>query len=399
MDKINSFLNSIEPDFLTDLAALVNLDCGTENKAGVDQVGAWIRERCTTWGWEVQHFPLNAYGDCWLARLRGRGTGRVMLIGHLDTVYPDGTAAIRPMQFVGPKVMGPGVCDMKGGLLVGMYALRALQTAGFDDFTELVFFFNSEEELGSPVSRTLYTPVAQPMDAVLVLESARMNGDIVSARKGAGVYTVRVKGKAAHAGVEPEKGANAILEMAHQAIAFQKLNGVAPGVTVNVGVISGGTAHNVVPEAAELEVDVRAVDLAGVAAIRHVVANLNGPTTVPGTQVQIQGGFSYFPMAKTRAISFLVELAQQAAQELGFAVKDAATGGASDANQMAALGVPVLDGLGPVGGLDHGPDEYIEQASIVPRTALLVGLIRRILAQREALAKLREAQRPAYSIS
>jgi glutamate carboxypeptidase len=278
---------------------------------------------------------------------------------------------------------------MKGGLLVGMYALRALQSSGFDNFAELSFFFNSEEELGSPISRELYTPLAQKMDAVLVLEAARMNGDIVSARKGAGVYTVRVKGKAAHAGVEPEKGANAILEIAHQAIAFQKLNGIAPGVTVNVGVVSGGTAHNVVPDAAELEVDVRAVDIAGVAAIRHAVAHLNHQTTVLGTQVQIQGGFSYFPMAKTRATAFLVDLAQGTARELGFEVRDAATGGASDANQIAALGVPVLDGLGPVGGLDHGPDEYIEQASIVPRTALLVGLIQRILAQREELAGLR----------
>lgn len=390
MKTINSFLNSSLTDYLADLAALVNLDCGTENKAGVDQVGTWIRDRCTAWGWEVQHFPLSDYGDCWLARLPGRGSGRIMLIGHLDTVYPDGTAASRPMRFEGPKIMGPGVCDMKGGLLVGMYAMRALQTAGFDDFAELVFFFNSEEELGSPVSRTLYTPVVQQMDAALVLEAARMNGDIVSARKGAGVYAVRVRGKAAHAGVEPEKGANAVLEMAHQVIAFQKLNGIAPGVTVNTGVISGGTQHNVVPEYAKLEVDVRAVDLAGVAAIRHAIAGLHGQTTVPGTQVQIQGGFSYFPMAKTQATAFLVKLAQEAARELGFEVKDAATGGASDANMISALGVPVLDGLGPVGGLDHGPDEYIEQASIVPRTALLVGLLQRILARRDDLTRLRQ---------
>jgi glutamate carboxypeptidase len=389
MDKIISFLNSTQPDFLTDLAALVNLDCGTENKAGVDRVGAWIRQRCTAWGWEVQHFPLDDYGDCWLARLRGRGVGRIMLIGHLDTVYPDGTAALRPMRLEGQNIMGPGVCDMKGGLLVGMYAMRSLQVAGFDDFAELAFFFNSEEELGSPVSRTLYTPVVQKMDAALVLEAARLNGDIVSARKGAGVYTVRVRGKAAHAGVEPQKGANAILELAHQVIAFQNLNGLTPGVTINTGVVTGGTQHNVVPAEAELEVDVRATDLAGVAAIRHAVANLNGHTTVPGTQVQIQGGFSYFPMAKTQATGFLVKLAQESARELGFEIKDAATGGASDANQISALGVPVLDGLGPVGGLDHGPDEYIEQASIVPRTALLVGLIQRILARREALVGLR----------
>lgn len=389
--EIVNFLNSTQADFLADLAALVNLDCGTENKAGVDRAGAWIRERCLVWGWEVEHFPLTDYGDCWLARLRGRGTGRIMLIGHLDTVYPDGTAASRPMRFDGPKILGPGTCDMKGGLLVGMYAMRALQVNGFDDFAELLFFFNSEEEMGSPVSRSLFSPVAQQMDAVLVLESARMNGDIVSARKGAGVYYVTVTGKAAHAGVEPEKGANAILEMAHQVIAFQKLNGAAPGVTANVGVISGGVKHNVVPDEAMLEVDVRAIDLAGVAAVRHAVAQLNNATTVPGTQVQIQGGFTYFPMAKNRAIAFLVQLAQESAQELGFAVKDAATGGASDANQMAALEVPVLDGLGPVGGLDHGPDEYIEQESIVPRTALLAGLIQRILARREELGRLRQS--------
>ncbi|MBI1877384.1 MAG: M20/M25/M40 family metallo-hydrolase, partial [Chloroflexi bacterium] len=145
MNTLISFLESIQSDFLTDLAALVNLDCGTENKVGVDQVGAWIRDRCAVWGWEVQHFPLTGYGDCWLAHLRGRGAGRIMLIGHLDTVYPDGTAAIRPMRFEGQNIMGPGVCDMKGGLLVGMYAMRALQTSGFDDFAELVFFFNSEE--------------------------------------------------------------------------------------------------------------------------------------------------------------------------------------------------------------------------------------------------------------
>jgi glutamate carboxypeptidase len=390
LDKIISFLNSTQSDYLADLTALVNLDCGTHNKAGVDKVGAWVHDRCLAWGWEVQRFPLSDYGDCWLARLRGQRAGRLLLIGHLDTVYPDGTAAVRPMRFEGPKILGPGVCDMKSGLLTGMYAMRALQVSGFDDFAELAFFFNSEEELGSPISRTLYTPVAQQMDAALVLEAARMNGDIVSARKGAGVYTVRVRGKAAHAGVEPEKGANAILEMAHQVIAFQKLNGIAPGVTVNVGLISGGTAHNVVPEEAELEVDVRAVDLAGVAAIRHAIASLNGQITISGTQVQIQGGFTYFPMAKTSATAFLVALAQKVAGDLSFAVRDAATGGASDANQIAALGVPVLDGLGPIGGLDHGPDEYIEQASIVPRTALLTGLIQRILARREELASLRD---------
>jgi glutamate carboxypeptidase len=312
-----------------------------------------------------------------------------MLIGHLDTVYPDGTAAARPMRFEGGHILGPGVCDMKGGLLVGMYAMRALQIIGFDNFAELLFFFNSEEEMGSPVSRSLYSSIAQQMDANLVLEAARMNGDIVSARKGAAVYTVRTRGKSAHAGVEPEKGANAALELAQQVIALHRLNGLAPGVTVNVGRLGGGTAHNVIPAEAWAEIDVRAIDPAGVEAITTAIAALTGQTSVPGTQAEISGGFSYLPMAKTPAIDFLVKLALAAAGELGIATKDTATGGASDANQLAALGLPVLDGLGPVGGLDHGPNEYIERDSIVPRTAMLALLIQRILAHRQELTALR----------
>lgn len=385
VNPIITFLESARPNFLSDLAALVNVDCGTHNKAGVDAVGEWIGARCADWGWEVQRLPQVEYGDCWLARLRGDGVGRLLLMGHLDTIYPDGTAAARPMRLAGAKIVGPGTCDMKGGLLVGMYALRALQTTDFRGFSELAFFFNSEEEVSSPVSQSLYSPIAREMDAVLVLESARANGDIVSARKGSGEYTIRVIGKAAHAGVEPEKGANAILELAHQIIALHRLNGLAPGVTVNAGVIGGGTKSNVVAAEAWVRVDARAADPAGAEALAQAIADLAGHTTIPRTQVEVAGGFHYPPMAKTPAVALLVEFARNAARDLGFEVNDAATGGASDANVIAALGVPVLDGLGPVGGLDHSPDEYIEADSIVPRTALVAGLIQRILSQREGL--------------
>lgn len=390
MNNIITYLTSTQADFLDDLVTLVNCDCGTFNKAGVDQVGEWVQARCETWGWKVQRFPLTEYGDCWLARLRGRGKGRLLLMGHLDTVYPNGTATLRPMRFEGSKIVGPGVCDMKGGLLVGLYALRALQISGFDNFAELTFFFNSEEEMGSPLSRSFYNPVAQSMDAVLVLESARQNGDIVCARKGSGLYQVSVKGKAAHAGVEIEKGANAILELAHQIIAFHKLHGLVPGVTVSAGLIQGGIQYNVVPDEAWVELDVRAENQEGVEALRDAVAGLAGHTTVPGTQVDIKGDIHYPPMSITPAVTFLVELAQGAAQELGFTIKGASTGGASDANLIANLGLPVLDGLGPVGGLDHSPDEYIEKDSLVPRTAMLAGLIQRILAERDNLSSRRD---------
>ena len=378
--SVSDFLTASRPAILSDLAALVNVDCGTHNKAGVDRVGEWIAARCAEWDWEVETLPLTSYGDCRMARLHGAGTGRLLLMGHLDTVYPDGTASVRPMRFEGLKILGPGVCDMKSGLLVGMYALRALQLAGFRDFAEIAFFFNSDEEFGSPGSRPLYQPIAREIDAALVLESARANGDIVSARKGSGEFLVRVIGKAAHAGVEPEKGANAVVELAHQIIALYGLNGLLPGVTVNPGVIQGGTATNVVPEEAWVRVDVRSVDTVGAAAITRAIKDLP-PPTVSETRVEVSGEFSYPPMARTPAVRFLTELARESAHACGFEINDVSTGGASDANVLASLGIPVLDGLGPVGGLDHSPDEYIEADSLVPRAAMLAGLIQSILSE------------------
>lgn len=383
MDNISNFLIASRAAFLSDLAALVNVDCGSHNKPGVDDVGQWIGARCAAWDWEVERVHLTEYGDCWLARLHGNGVGRLLLMGHLDTVYPDGTAATRPMRFEGSKIIGPGVCDMKGGLLVGMYALRSLQIAAFRDFEEIVFFFNSDEELGSPGSRPVYEPTTRGMDAALVLESARANGDIVSARKGSGEFNLKVIGKAAHAGVEPEKGANAVVELAHQILALQALNGLRPGVTVNPDVISGGTVSNVIPAEAWVTVDVRAVDPAGAEAITQALTNLPDRMIVPGTRAEVTGHFSYPPMARTPAVRLLADLARDSARELGFEINDVATGGASDANVLASLGVPVLDGLGPVGGLDHSPDEYIETNSLVPRAAMVAGLIQRILSKTE----------------
>lgn len=389
MINVSDFLNASHAAFLSDLAELVNVDCGTHNKAGVDRVGEWISARCAAWEWEMERFPLTEHGDCWLARVHGHGEGRILLMGHLDTVYPDGTAAARPMRFEGPKIIGPGVCDMKGGLLVGIYALRALQLAKFHDFAEIAFFFNSDEEIGSPSSRPIYEPIVREMDAALVLESARANGDIVSARKGSGEFTLRVTGKSAHAGVEPEKGANAVVELAHQIIALHDLNGLAPGVTVNPGVIGGGTVSNVVPAEAWVVVDVRAIDPAGAEAITHALTRISAQTTLPGTHAVISGTISYPPMARTPAVRLLAELARESARELGFEINDVATGGASDANVLASLGLPVLDGLGPIGGLDHSPNEYIEAESFSPRAGMVAGLIQRILYE-ENLKKLRK---------
>ncbi len=376
-------------DYMADLRALVELDCGTHNKAGVDRAGVIMAAHLEALGCQVEHIPLDTYGDCVVGRLRGRGCLRLMLLGHLDTVYPDGTAAQRPLRIEGDRAYGPGVSDMKSGLLTGVYALRALQAAGFDDFAEIVFFCNSEEEIGSPASRHLYAPLAAQADAALVLESARADGRIVTQRKGGGTIHALVTGRAAHAGVEPEKGASAVLEMAHLIVAAHRLNGIRPGVTVNAGVVQGGVRSNVVADRVEAEIDVRIAQLEDQAAVWAGLQQEAAHPTVPGTRVILSSRGFTAPMPRSPAIAFLAGLAQAEAERLGFTIGEASTGGMSDANFCAASGAPVLDGLGPVGGAGHSLDEYLELDSIVPRTALLGGLIARIAQAVDELRALR----------
>lgn len=372
------YLQARLASFLDELVLLSAVDCGTHNKAGVDWVGQYFRTKLATLGMRIETQPHARTGDTLVARGYGAGSARLLLIGHLDTVYPDGWPQAHPFTIDGDVARGPGTADMKAGLLAGCYALEALHAQGFDDFAEIAFVFNSDEEIGSPTSRELIEREAYGRDAALVLECGRENGDIVSARNGIAHYTLSVQGRSAHAGVEPERGRNAILELAHQVIAAQALNGSIPGATVNVGVISGGTVVNVVPAGAQAQIDVRARDQAGLDAISAALHKLATQATVPDTHATLAGTILRPPMEKTPATARLVSLYQIAARALGLDVHDAATGGTSDANFTAALGVPTLDGLGPVGGLDHGPDEYVRISSIVPRTLLLAELIRAI---------------------
>ncbi len=369
------------PDYLRDLEMLVNLDCGTHNKAGVDAVARIVRERVREFGAEVLDLPQEKYGDMLYARWRGKGTARIVMIGHMDTVYSDGAAAQFPFHRRGTHWMGPGINDMKAGLLAGIYAARAVTQSGFDGFAEIGLFCNSEEEVGSPVSRDVYPQYARGADAALVLEPARdaPRGAIVSARKGVGTYRLTVRGKSAHAGVEPDKGANAILALARYTEALHALNGLRPGATLNVGVVRGGTRPNVIADYAEAEIDVRIVRAADAAPLEKAMRDALAREVVPGTSAELTGGMSNPPMEKTEASARLVALAQASARELGFEIEDVATGGGSDGNYTAALGVPTIDGLGPVGGKSHNAqEEWIDEKSIVPRVAMLAGLIVKI---------------------
>lgn len=369
-----------EARFLAELAMLVNTDCGSYTPTGVnqvaDRVAGWLDELGASVE-RIRHRPTGGepqLGDLLIGRLAGRGP-RLLLIGHMDTVFDPGTAAARPFRTVGRRAFGPGVTDMKAGLLAGLHAIAALQAVG--ETPAVTFVANPDEEIGSPFSTPHIRVLAAEHDAALVLECARANGDIVSARKGIADYEVTLAGRAAHAGVEPEKGRSAILEAARQVIALHTLNGHWPSVTLNAGVIHGGTRPNVVAAECRIELDLRAATTAefdeAAVAVEKIVAN----PSLDGVTATLRRIAHHPPMEKSAASARLVALAQEVAAELGFSVKDTATGGASDANTTAAAGLPSLDGLGPVGGDDHSIDEWLDLDSIVPRTTLLAGLLSR----------------------
>jgi glutamate carboxypeptidase len=378
LDALRRRVEQTFPSFMADLERLVNTDCGSYTKAGVDAVGRWTADFLEREGAHVERRPHDTLGETVVATFEGTaGAGpRLLLIGHLDTVFDEGTASERPFRVEGTKAYGPGVTDMKSGLLAGLYAIEAVrEELGGLPFERLVFVANPDEEIGSPSSSPHIRALAADADACLVLECARANGDIVSARKGILDLRLTVLGRAAHAGVEPEKGRNAIVEAARLVRELQAMNGRWPAVTVNPGVIAGGTRPNVVPERCTLEVDIRAVARADLEAAEAAVRELAASTIVPDTRIEVEELGRHWPMEKLERSGRLVEHAQAVAKRLGFEVHDTLTGGASDANTTSGLGVPTIDGLGPIGGNDHSPAEYLDVDSVVPRTTLLAGLL------------------------
>jgi glutamate carboxypeptidase len=393
LDRLRAVIEAHQPSYLADLERLVNTDCGSYTPAGVNEVGRWVAAFLAGLGAtiEIRPDPAGRLGDTVIATFRGPADApRALLIAHLDTVFDPGTAAARPFRIENGVAYGPGVTDMKSGLLAGLYALKALVAERGDPghlpFERLVVVANPDEEIGSPTSTPHIRALAADMDVTLVLECARANGDIVSARKGILDLRIVVNGRSAHAGVEPEKGRSAILEAARIVRDLHALNGRWPGVTVNVGVIEGGTRPNVVPERSSLEVDVRGTSRESLEAAEAEVRRIAEATEVPDTAIEFEEMARWWPMEKLARSGRLVAHAQAVAEALGFTVADASTGGASDANTTSGMGIPSLDGLGPIGGNDHSPAEYLEVGSIVPRTTLLAGLLLAIAADPEVLA-------------
>ncbi len=297
----------------------------------------------------------------------GGGTPRVLLLGHVDTVWPAGTTARWPFEVHDGRATGPGCFDMKAGLVQGVHAL-----AGLDDLEGVVLLATTDEEVGSPTSRGLVEETARGLAGVLVLEPSAQ-GRLKTARKGVSLYELHVEGLAAHAGLEPEKGANAAVELAHQVLAIVDLAAPDLGTTVTPTVLSAGTTTNTVPAAARVAVDVRA--LSGEEQTRVDDALRSLAARVPGCTLRLAGGVNRPPLAPASS-SALFAQAQLVASGLGVPLEGVHVGGASDGNFTAGIGVPTLDGLGAVGDGAHAEGEHVLVEHMEPRAALVRGLVR-----------------------
>src|SRR6266849_9275517 len=363
--------------YLDDLKTIVNIDSGTFTKAGVDRVAAYLQERFQGLGFSTRFDQQEHYGDHLVATHQGDAPGgpRILLIGHIDTVLPDGEAGRRPFAISrreGARIAtGHGILDMNSGVLIGMYALHLLIEGQQATYSQVTFICNSDEEIGSPSSRPLIQQLAQQADAVLVLEPGRAQGTIVASRKGCGQYRVEVHGLSAHAGVEPQRGRNAILELSYQVQKMQALNGTIPGATLSVGIVRGGERTNVVPDYAYFDMDVRTSDQGSLKALEAAMRQVTSQNELQGTRITLSGSMLCQPFERNSHNTRLIEVAREAGHELGLKIQDVGSGSASDANTTAAMGIPTLDGLGAGGGLAHNPGEFIELDYLPTRVALV----------------------------
>ena len=358
--------------YLADLAPLINLDCGTRTPAGVARVADILTEKYEAIGWQVvRHQFVPECGPCLEAtNAPGAAHYDVMLVGHMDTVFPEGTAAKRPLKVEGNQAFGPGVSDMKSGLLSTWYALKGMDPALLAKLRVLVCC-NCDEEIGSPWSRDWLVAKAKQSGCVLVAEAARPSGDLISARKGNAKYRIRFHGKASHAGSALAEGVSAITELAHWVLAINEQVNMETGTTMNVGVVQGGTGVNVVPDFAEAIVDLRFWSNDEAAAVHERLGFMANNPFLRGCRVEVDRQSFKPAMRPSGDTEALMALVEAAAADEGISFNWLEAGGGSDANFTAAAGVPSLDGLGPMGGGFHSEAEFLLLESIEPRIRLL----------------------------
>ncbi len=375
MRALADYCQQHESWLLDTIEALVAIESPTDDKTAVDRCGAELARRLTALGGAVRCLAASTAGDHLRAEF-GRGSRQVLLLGHFDTVWPVGQLAHMPLFRRGDRLHGPGVLDMKAGIALGMLATRALFAVAPPSDCRVVMLWTTDEETGSRTSRALLETEASRSDAVLVLEPALPGGTLKTRRKGCGQYEIVVHGEAAHAGVDPGKGVSAIRELARQLLHVETLQDLSRGISVNAGIICGGTRPNVVAAEARATVDVRAPSQADAAYVDAAIRKLT--PQIPGARVVVTGGFERPPMERTEGVARLYALAHAVAAELGQPIAEGSTGGGSDGNFCAALGVPTLDGLGALGDGAHALSEHVEVAALTPRAALLAALLSRL---------------------
>ncbi len=358
------------------LGKLVEIESPSDHKPSVDRCAEFLADSLAPLA-AVRLHRARDYGNHLRAEFRlpgRRKDGQILVLGHHDTVYPQGTLRQMPFRTSADRAYGPGVFDMKGGIAIAFFALQALRDFDRPIARRIVLQLNSDEEIGSPSSRPLTEAEAKKSLAVLVLEpSAGLDGKVKTARKGVGSYTLRVQGRAAHAGLDFEAGASAILELSRQLLRISSFTALARGITVSPGVIAGGTRSNVIPENASAEIDIRIARLSDAARLDkkfHALRPHDGRCSLT-----VEGGLNRPPLERSAAVRQLYRQALKVATELGVPLGETQVGGGSDGNFTAALGIPTLDGLGAVGEGAHSPQESILLKRLPDRVALIARLL------------------------
>jgi glutamate carboxypeptidase len=356
------------------LRQTVEIESPSNSKLGIDRLARFLAEEFRQCAGKVRLLRHPVAGSAVSAEFWGGKLNEkpILLLGHLDTVWEIGTLAQMPFRVRGGRAFGPGILDMKSGIIIGLWAIRALQAVGISPTGPIHFFLNSDEEVSSVAFRREILAEAREARAVLVLEPAAADGALKTARKGVGEFKITVHGRSAHAGVNPAAGVNAISELARQLVRVEAMARPRHGLTVNVGRIEGGTRSNVVPERATAWIDVRIPRLRDRVVIEHQVRRLK--PCHPEARLEIEGGINRPPLEREMAAT-LFRKARALGRSMGMDVTETSTGGGSDGNFTAALGVPTLDGLGAVGDGAHARHEHILIPELPRRAALLAGLL------------------------
>lgn len=371
MSRILDYLLTQQERMVQTLGQLVALESPTDERAAVNTVADFLTQAFGALGAQVERLPQTAFGDHLLVTW-GQGDRQVLLLGHLDTVWPMGEIARRPFRVAGNRATGPGVFDMKGGLVIGLYALTALHELGLRPAHRLVFLLNSDEEVGSLTSRPHIEEQARRSEAALVLEPSR-EGALVIWRKGVGRFELEIQGLASHAGAAYEQGVSAVEELAHQILRLEAMTDPGRGTSVNVGLVQGGSRVNVRPAYAWAAIDLRVSTAEEGNRMTQAILGLQ-PVN-PKTTLIVSGGINRPPWEPSPVGQALFERAQRVGAALGMELWAAGTGGGSDGNFTAALGTPTLDGLGVVGNDAHALTEWADLNSLPWRAALLAELL------------------------